>query len=179
MAEATTIAPERLASAFPTPANEHISGAPTPNIIVWDDGQTQRPQSPETLIPATDTLSTRPTRGGVAYPFRLKVEGKDTDVNASTLTLQSIAIATPGVEGFQEEGGILGSRSDMVESDEEATWPTVERSVTADAGDLITRTGEKGAEDGQDQRASDGVRPGVERFETAQEDLSMVANGKT
>ncbi|KAF1953702.1 alpha/beta-hydrolase [Byssothecium circinans] len=123
LAEATVIAPERKASALPSPMSEFSSmGAPTPTIVFSADGEEQRPQSPETLIPGTDTLSTRPTRGGVAYPFRLKVEGDEKNANASTLTLQSVDIKTPGIEEPE--------------------------------------------------------RPGFERFETAQEDLSTLANGK-
>jgi hypothetical protein len=176
LAEATVIAPERDASALPSPATEPASpGLPTPNIVVWgdDQGTKERPQSPETMIPATETFSTRPTRGGVAYPFRLKVDGKDGhDVNASTLTLQSVNITTPNVESFSEEDKQLGGGEVESSAHTETERPGMERFVTADMGELLG--GAKVAE-GDEAKA---VRPGVERFETAQEDLTMLANGK-
>ncbi|KAF2837575.1 alpha/beta-hydrolase [Patellaria atrata CBS 101060] len=53
-----------------------------------------------TIIPKTDTATTRPTKGGIAYPFKLSVPGQDKDVNASMLTLMSIQ--GPGTPGFEE-----------------------------------------------------------------------------
>ncbi|KAF2680771.1 alpha/beta-hydrolase [Lentithecium fluviatile CBS 122367] len=174
MAETTVIAPERKASPLPSPNSGLDShGLPTPNIVVWGDGEggDARPQSPETLIPATDTFSTRPTRGGVAYPFRLKVDGMEgEDVNASTLTLQSITIATPNVEIFSEEDKGLGGGEVGSSDEKDRERPGVERFVTASVGEL------KGG--GEVEGGGKAERPGVERFETAQEDFSMLANGK-
>ena len=176
MAEATVIAPERDASALPSPESELASpGLPTPNIVVWDDeeGAKNGLQSPETLIPATDTFSTRPTRGGVAYPFRLKIDGKDgQDMNASTLTLQSVNITTPNVESFSEEDKQLGGGETETSAETGTERPGMERFVTADVGELMG-----GAKEAEGDGAKV-VRPGVERFETAQEDLSVLANGK-
>jgi acetyl esterase/lipase len=176
MADATLIAPEREASTLPSPMSElGTPGLPTPNIRVWGDGEgaDDRPQSPETLIPVTDTFSTRPTRGGVAYPFRLKVDGKDgQDVNASTLTLQSVNMPTPNSENFSEEDKQLSSREVESSAFEEPARPGVERFVTASVGALKG----DGADDARG--GDDGERPGVERFETAQEDLTVLAKGK-
>lgn len=122
LAEATRIAPERYASFLPSPKSEYSSfgDLPTPRIAV-DGTATSRPQSPETLIPTTDTLSTRPTRGGIAYPFSLKVEGGDRNVNASTATLQSV-----NVEDGEGIANVVGS-----EKDKKVERPVVERFETA------------------------------------------------
>lgn len=90
LALATTIAPERKASPLPSPRSELDTPnpvTPVPDIAIDD---VSRPSPPPTLVPETNTLSTRPTRGGIAYPFRLQVEGEGREVNASTLTLQSV-----------------------------------------------------------------------------------------
>ncbi|KAF2194050.1 acetyl-hydrolase [Zopfia rhizophila CBS 207.26] len=169
LAEATRIAPERKASPLPSPNSE----LGTPNIMIED---VSRPRSPETLIPVTDTLSTRPTRGGVAYPFRLKVEGGEREINASTVTLQSVGVEgeTPGAAGEGKEGYLNGEEDSNVEGvrdgDEgQMERPDVERSVTAGVGELTANVSEEHAEE-------KGERPGMERFETAQEDLNMIAN---
>ncbi|KAF2760387.1 alpha/beta-hydrolase [Pseudovirgaria hyperparasitica] len=44
----------------------------------------------DTVVPDSNTLSTRPTREGVAYPFKLRLAKDGEPVNASTLTLQSV-----------------------------------------------------------------------------------------
>lgn len=183
-AEATRIAPERKASSLDVDSGPSSRGAPTPGITIED---LFRPQSPETLIPVTDTLSTRPTRGGVAYPFRLKVEGDDRDVNASTLTLQSVNVETPRVGEFEDEDKKLASKpstngvEDGVEKEttslgitngnevviEKGERPGVDRFFTAGVGELGTGKGDEQKEE----------RPGVERFETALELQSSVANG--
>ncbi|KAL5417239.1 hypothetical protein PMIN04_007822 [Paraphaeosphaeria minitans] len=157
LADATVLAPERDSSGdVPRPA---------PTLVLPDDSDGQgRPQSPPTLIPATDTLSTRPTRGGVAYPFTLRMGGDaDGDANASMLTLQSINLGSPGLE---EEG-----KKELIgEGEEGGERPGVERfATTADIGAL----GE--VKDVQEQENEGIERPGVERFETAKEDLSTLA----
>jgi len=111
LADATTLAPERSASPLPSPTSELSSpgvgvGIP-PNIIVSDN-----PDNSSTIIPETDTLTTRPTAGGIAYPFSLKVDGPDgRDVNASTLTLASVNVTTPpaveGEEGEKQLGSMV------------------------------------------------------------------------
>ena len=79
-----------------------------------------RPSSPPTIIPQSDTLSTRPTRDGIAYPFKLVVEGEGRDVNASTVTLTSLQ-----ADGVAEEEEPRPIKRENVER------PTIERFVTA------------------------------------------------
>jgi hypothetical protein len=46
---------------------------------------------PPTIVPDSNTLSTRPTREGIAYPFKLKVDKDESDdINLSTVTLNSL-----------------------------------------------------------------------------------------
>ncbi|KAI4680860.1 hypothetical protein J4E81_010044 [Alternaria sp. BMP 2799] len=170
LADATTLAPERSASPLPSPVSELSSpgiGIP-PNIIVSDN-----PDNSSTIIPETDTLTTRPTAGGIAYPFSLKVDGPDgRDVNASTLTLASVNITTPpavdGDEGGKQLGSMVtGGQSESVnEQVLKEERPGVERFFTAGAGAGLFSDGvvEEKAE-----------RPGVERFETANDGLGMGA----
>jgi hypothetical protein len=160
LADATVLAPERDGS----------NGPSTPTFVL-SKNEEESVQSPPTLIPATDTLSTRPTRGGVAYPFTLRVDGeRNSNANASMLTLQSMNLVSPGLEVERKELGFVDGEKNG-QRDEEAEKagdrPGVERFVTADIGTLSA--------------ANDNVeRPGVERFETAREDLSTLAdsNGK-
>lgn len=174
-AEATQCAPERKASPLPSPQAEtnSLNLTPTTPGLLLDD--TSRPQSPPTLIPDTDGLSTRPTRGGIAYPFTLKVDGEGRDVNASTVTLQSVHVGTP----LQEirPAGDVNEKSEAVSPPQDNNFdekerPVVERFVTAQIGDLGLGSVENEKEKEKEER------PGVERFETAQEDLSTLANGK-
>ncbi|OAF99984.1 alpha/beta-hydrolase [Paraphaeosphaeria sporulosa] len=161
LAHVTVLAPERDGS----------NGAPTPTLVLSDGSNGQeRPQSPPTLIPATDTLSTRPTRGGVAYPFTLRV-GDDAggDANASMLTLQSVNLGSPGLEEETKELVAIGGEPELEQSVER---PGVERFVTAaDIGAL------GGVENEKEEENEGTERPGVERFETAREDLSTLAAG--
>lgn len=160
LADATILAPERDDSAKATPM-----------LVLPSDGDSSRPQSPPTLIPATDTLSTRPTRGGVAYPFRLKVEGEERDINASTLTLQSMNLQSPSLVDENKEPKFeipdteaAGEEKNHVNGER----PGVERFITAEIGALVNKIGDDGEEKVE--------RPGVERFETAKEDLSALTN---
>jgi len=63
----------------------------------------------DTVVPPTDTNTTRPFRGGIAYPFSLRVKGQEGEVNASTVTLQSVDCpegeGIADVVGGAEEGG--------------------------------------------------------------------------
>lgn len=153
-------------------------GTPGINEKEWDgltgmvDGdvpqpvEKDRPQSPPTLIPETEATSTRPTKGNVAYPFSLKVDGGNRDVNASTATLESMQVGTPAVE----EEKRLEAQKDTVAGSEAVERPGVERFVTANVGGLLSGKGKQGGESEE--------RPGVERFETAREDLNMFVDGK-
>lgn len=172
LAEATRCAPERKASPLPSPGIEadDRKAILAPQINVED---VSRPQSPETIIPASQTLSTRPTRGGIAYPFRLKVDGEEQDANASTLTLQSVSVdpERPALTDERTLGGSLNEDNAPAEAKEDAVdRPGVERFVTADVGELKTE------EQRQDEKTTD-ERPGVERFETAKEELGSPAHG--
>lgn len=179
LAEATRIAPERKESNMPSPATESppMSAVATPSIAVED---ASRPQSPETLIPATDTLSTRPTRGGVAYPFRLKVEGGDREVNASTATLASLSVND--VEDARGSSSTEPPTNIEVEPEVEATTPDAgasrpapERFVTAPSGGLymVESAGAQNSEKKEKEEDADNAsdvaaeRPGMERFSTA------------
>lgn len=181
LAEATKIAPERKASPLPSPTSEWNSmDSPSfarPGIVISD-----HPQSPATLIPATDGSSTRPTKGGIAYPFSLKVNGVvGKDANASMLTLDSVGIRTPPAVDEPQAGKEFGvvppvtttlMESDVVGGADEKKRPGVERFYTAAPGAGLFSSGVKPAEvEGAEKVA----RPPVERFETAQEDLNTLA----
>ncbi|KAF2713812.1 alpha/beta-hydrolase [Pleomassaria siparia CBS 279.74] len=202
-AEATRIAPERKTSGMntdnqPDDSTEVVTnGVSTPDIVIDD---ITRPHSPITLIPVTDTFSTRPTRGGVAYPFRLKVEGDDRDVNASTLTLQSVNVTTPRVEDFEGPGTPVKNRLSGVEDElskdddtSAATMlngvgievaqrnerPGVDRFFTAGAGDMLMAKSGDAKAIVTDTKPDMAERPGVERFETAMESLTTLSNDTT
>ncbi|KAF2745289.1 alpha/beta-hydrolase [Sporormia fimetaria CBS 119925] len=157
-AEATKIAPEREASPLASPG----IAEDTPLAAGADDAS--RPQSPQTLIPDTNTLTTRPTRGGIAYPFRLKVEEGGRQINASTTTLTSMDMRDRDGHGGADvdapvpvgEGERRGD-----DGDEKVERPGVERFVTADGGELLSSKEEKVGDD----KAAE--RPPMERFETA------------
>ncbi|KAF2105758.1 hypothetical protein BDV96DRAFT_655332 [Lophiotrema nucula] len=159
LAEATVIAPERRASPLPSP---------TIAVSDFDHDMDSRPQSPETVVPETDGTSTRPFRGGVAYPFSLKVgggEGRAHERNASMVTLESVDVADGS--GLSEEVGVGEKVAVDGASGEEKDRPAVERFETAGVGEL------NGNVDGEKK---EGERPGVERFETAQEVLLTNGN---
>ncbi|KAI8931495.1 hypothetical protein NX059_011161 [Plenodomus lindquistii] len=151
--------------------NDSLNDAPNhlPGIIISDN-----PQSPPTIIPATDRSSTRPFKGGIAYPFSLKVDGRPEQYfNASTVTLQSMEIATPPAVDIPQETKELGAAGSATESVNEQILrerPGVERFVTAGAFSVL-------AEDAS-PIAGLNERPHVERFETAREDLSTIAAGE-
>jgi hypothetical protein len=132
----------------------------------------------DTLIPATDSSTTRPTAGGIAYPFSLKVNGPDGQgVNASTLTLASVNIATPPAADEQSEKQ-LGNMVPVSESVNEQIIREQgqgnEAYFTAAPGAAVFSSGVPEEKVGNAEKVE---RPPVERFETAQEDLSTLASG--
>ncbi|KAI4950325.1 hypothetical protein J4E91_004982 [Alternaria rosae] len=172
LADATTLAPERSASPLPSPTSELSEPGVPPNIIVSDN-----PENSSTIIPETDTLTTRPTAGGIAYPFSLKVDGPDgKDVNASTLTLASVNITTPPAVDVDSEEKQLGSMVPVGESVNEQVLneerPGVERYFTAGTGAGLFSSGVPEEKVGDVEKVE---RPPVERFETAHDDLSTIA----
>ncbi|RAR02202.1 alpha beta-hydrolase [Stemphylium lycopersici] len=176
LADATTLAPERSASPLPSPVSDHESAGLPSNIILSDN-----PTLPSTIIPDTDTLTTRPTAGGIAYPFRLKVDGPDgKDVNASTLTLASVNITTPPAVEASPHEKELGSMMPVTESVNEQVLneerPGIERFVTAGQGAGLFSDGIPAGHMSEETR---GERPPIERFETAQDDLSTLGAGNT
>lgn len=167
-------APDRKASPLPSFTRELGGPMVSPLGIVVSDN----PQSPDTLIPATDTLSTRPTKGGIAYPFSLKVDGPaGKDVNASTLTLQSMNITTPpavDVPEREKELGTVGSSGETVNDQILNERLGEERYFTAAPGAGLFSSAVR---DDVHTGSENVKRPHVERFETAREDLSMLAKG--
>jgi hypothetical protein len=178
LADATTLAPERYASVLPSPSSGLSSpGGLPPNIILSDN-----PENSSTIIPATDTLTTRPTAGGIAYPFSLKVEGPEgKDVNASTLTLASVNITTPPavdhVEGEKQMGSIVSIGESVNEQVLKEERPGVERYFTAAQGAGLFSDGvsEERVAEVEKEKVN---RPHVERFETAQDGLGMLGGGE-
>lgn len=173
LAGATQIVPVRKASPLPSPTSEISS--PTgpvfspPGIVVSD-----HPDAPATLIPATDGSSTRPTKGGIAYPFSLQAGG----ANASMLTLDSVGITTPPAVDVQQSEKEPGNIDPVIEPVKEAGagQPATEHFYTAGPG---TGAGlfSSGVKPDEVEGAQKVERPPAERFETAQEDLNMLANG--
>jgi hypothetical protein len=190
LAEATTLAPERSVSPLPSPMSELSSpGLPPPGIVVSDN-----PMSPDTLIPVTDTLSTRPTAGGIAYPFSLKVDGPEgKDVNASTLTLASVNITTPPAVETEKQLGSMVPAMESAPATESAPVVT-SAPATASVNEQLLREGRPGMERFETAVMGSGAglfsngtlekeevkveRPPVERFETAREDFDMFKREK-
>jgi hypothetical protein len=191
LAEATRIAPERKDSPLPAlPSTEPNTFSP-PGIVVSD-----HPQSPATLIPSTDGSSTRPTKGGIAYPFSLKVDGAERqDVNASMLTLQSVNVTTPpavDAEREEKELSILSATAaaPLTEAAKEEEKPTF-LAYTADAAASTTAVKEEPetveAEQSVDTVPTAGVskapetveaeRPAFDRFYTAAPGAGLFSSG--
>ena len=109
------------------------------------------------------STATRPKAGGIAFPFKLGHSLADHGRNASLITLKSdiTALPTPKAEATEAEKGLrVGMESGA--------------GVEGNAGIDKVRKEEGGAgkvEDGTSSGETKPVRPTVERFETAQEDL--------
>ena len=115
---------------------------------------------PGTNVTLDSATATRPKAGGIAFPFKLGHSLAEHGRNASVITLKSdiTAMPTPRGEVGEEEKG-LGMGMGMVNK----TGDTKNEGVAKDEVDGGARTDEGGEKS---------VRPGVERFETAQEDLT-------
>lgn len=174
LADATRLAPERAASGLPSLTVEQDNHTSTPNVIASDN-----PALPSTIIPSTDTLTTRPTAGGIAYPFRLKVDGAEgRDVNASTVTLASVNITTPPAVDSNEFDKQLGNPTSISETindqvQKEQGKESKHSSSTGKGAGLFS----DGVEEPESDEEQKVERPPVERFETAKEDLSILAAG--
>lgn len=196
LAEATVIAPERSNSGLPP---QMINAVQTPGIIVSDE-----PTSPPTVVPDTNGTSTRPSKGGIAYPFSLKIDGQGHRANASTVTLQSVAIMTPPavedskqlgdrsmhpavVDGSSElddmvltpaavhESKQLGDGLPTPHIEADPILPTVGRhSTDAPGAGLFSGQWVPATPASEEAETPALERPGVERFETAYEDLSAL-----
>ncbi|KAL5114505.1 hypothetical protein ACEQ8H_007595 [Pleosporales sp. CAS-2024a] len=144
-----------------------------PGMVVSSDDA----DSPATLIPATDGSSTRPTKGGIAYPFSLRLAGKD--ANASMVTLNSVGITTPrAIDGphSEKELGAIGSMDGEVRRhslEERRIIMTEHFSPDAPGAGLFSN----GVEAAQKECGSV-ERPQVERFVTAPEDVKGLIMGK-
>ncbi|KAF1925887.1 alpha/beta-hydrolase [Didymella exigua CBS 183.55] len=186
LAEATVIAPERSHSELPpqiiTPVE--TPGFEKPGVIVSDE-----PTSPPTIVPGTDGTSTRPSKGGVAYPFSLKVDGQGHRANASTVTLQSLQLVTP--LAVKEHKQLFDDIVLTPAAVHESKQLGVALATPHIAADPILPSNKQyfdapgaGLFSGQWQPAIPATeagtptleRSGVERFETAQKDLSTLAN---
>jgi hypothetical protein len=177
--DATCTAPKLDASQLPSPAGDTNSTMNPLGIIISDN-----PQSPATLIPLTDGSSTRPTKGGVAYPFSLRVDGVDgKEVNASMLTLQSMTVTTPtaiDVERREKEPGTLTTQAvaqiPTVETLEDTiSKPTYLDCTNARASASSNEGAKERATIAEDRLKKD--RPGVERFCTAAPGAGLVSSG--
>ena len=174
LADATRLAPERATSGLPSVFVEEESVEPQPNVIA-----SANPALPSTIIPDTDTLTTRPTAGGIAYPFRLRIDGAEgRDVNASTVTLASVNITTPPATDATEHGKQLGYSASISETVNDQIMNEqrsgIDRVSLDGKGAGLFSSGIEERESGEEKKIE---RPPVERFETAQENLDTLATG--
>lgn len=129
---------------------------------------------------------------GIAYPFSLKVDGQGHRANASTATLQSVAILTPpAVEDWErlDDADVMTPAAvhESKQLGDALPTPHVEADpVLPTSGQYFTNASGAGLFSGQwvpttpaaQQLETPALeRPGVERFETAYEDLSALTSG--
>lgn len=119
-----------------TPTNLNLDAVPAGATVVGN-----------TIIPASDLTTSRPTAGGIAYPFKLKVKDAEEirSGNASMMTLES--------------------EKRPISVDGPAT-PALETPGVATPGDETQNIVESGEVKKEVERP-----PGPERFETAREIL--------
>lgn len=107
-----------------------------------------------TVVPPSNTRSTRPTRNNIAYPFKLALPDEGGETNASTVPLVSVPPASTVEQLEDGAGGGDGFQGDAVERIDDTDTVLVTRAVS--------ETGSMG---------TSGKRPVVERFSTAKEEL--------
>jgi hypothetical protein len=146
------------------------SGLPTPGIVISDN-----PTSPVTLIPATDGSSTRPTKGGIAYPFSLKVgDALGSHANASMVTLESLNITTPPAVDEPQYKELVANEPAVADESVVTHEPVVvDEPVVADEPAVADAPA---ATDAQDEQ-TDQTRPGVERFYTTASGAGLFSSG--
>ncbi|GME56178.1 Alpha/beta hydrolase fold-3 [Neofusicoccum parvum] len=166
----STRAPEELASintATTSPVASPLSspGAGQPSVVISEHAAEG---APPTIIPASNNTSTRPTRDGIAYPFKLNVGNHKP--NPSTVTLMSFQ---ESLRESMKEGSIAGENIEKSnESEKEGKDEVEDKKVeTVDEG---SAEGKK-SEDSEKLAAEntevkdDATRPTPERFITATE----------
>ena len=126
---------------------------------------------PGTNVTLDSATAVRPKADGITFPFKLGHSLMDQERNASMVTLKSNVAALPSPRGESGEGekGLGSALKHEAVRDEGEGEKTIE-------GDKAYRQ-EVGMGDGESKEATRTEdakapqRPGVERFETAREDL--------
>ena len=129
---------------------------------------------PGTNVTLDSATAVRPKADGIAFPFKLGHSLMDQERNASMVTLKSNVAALPSPrsesrEGEKGLGSVLKNEVVQNEVDEEKGGKSME-------GDNMNqrKPGMVNGESNEATRTEDvkaPQRPGVERFETAREDL--------
>ena len=156
---------ERTATRVMDPNLLSPSFVPLPRSPATENAEGEVPL----ILPGTNVMldsptAVRPKAGGIAFPFKLGQSVLEHTRNASMVTLKSdiAAINTPRVEADEADKG-LGSRL----KNESKAEHEVESETEKENG-LVDGNGRTAAEEAKEKRPE---RPGIERFETAQEDL--------
>ena len=135
-----------------------VQDVPNPDLLSPHSSPPAYPShsnNPLNLVPVKTSNSSRPTAGGVAFPFKL---GTQLDAeNASVVTLTSQAgVVTP--KGNEVEGQ-LGHQSPL------------QNSISLVGGEHAVDGGDKAGKVGSGEVTGGLKRPEPERFETAREEL--------
>ncbi|KAH7032154.1 hypothetical protein B0J12DRAFT_680803 [Macrophomina phaseolina] len=170
----STRAPEDVASVKTTATSAAASPLPSPRVgeptVVISEHAAEG--APPTIIPPSHNTTVRPTRDGIAYPFKLNIGNHKP--NPSTVTLMSFQ---DSVRESMKDGSIAGDSMDKAHDDEKEKSDDDNRKV-----DMVTEEGteEKRVDDkepkdsekpamGSDEAKEDAQRPSAERFVTATE----------
>lgn len=170
----STRAPEDVLSINTAITSAATSPLPSPGVgeptVVISEHAAEG--APPTIIPPSSNATTRPTRDGIAYPFKLNTGNHKP--NPSTVTLMSFQ---DSVRESMKEGSIAGdSTTEKIHDDEKdksdhedkKVGTVAEESVESKPEDKKSEESEKLAVEG-DQAKSDAQRPSAERFVTATE----------